>query len=589
MPTTVIPAQKHVRSAAPYNANTFAEQNGALVGRSARLRGFGFVSLVGPVLTLSPGAFLSYGLALNATQPNRLAGLVAETTSNIAIDVTGLTGGDFYVYALANSPSESTTVDFVAAASASPGGQYASIIRRVAGQYVLEDGLGADSLFAETVDVRVDSGASQFFLTPTAPGVVTITGASLPNGNTYAGNVGFTGNPLFTNGSPNYIWFNTTTLLIENSTVAFPAGTDYLRLWILTLDGSGNVTSLQDRRPWFSPMAGAGGGGGVFEGPGTFLQADLTTLGNQYPAPAWIFSQGQSLTWNATTSTLSWAGAGTMNFQAADELTYFINTVAPGSLSPIADGDYVYADLNRAGGAIVLAISPGGAPAPALNRVLVGRRTASQFLMTSGHTLNNSAAIPGAGGADFAPQGLPSDRWEALQGNPSAPTAANYFLTLADKNAMVLDDLADVSANEAAAFNAAGVAGATGANRLAVLSDITAIAGLRGAGAALFAAGPATVFTHSFSGSASFVYIDIVLSSGANSGTKLQYVLRRSTNQIYGMQAVNGAPTVNNGTVITLGVTVIGGFFIVTAHTGTTITLSRFAGVTVPAMVIGFG
>jgi len=262
MPTTAVSAQKHLRSTAPYNANSFAEQNGVLVGKSARLRGFGVVSFVpNTTLTLDPGAFISHGLALNPTEPNRTAGIIAETTVNAVLDATGfLFSSDFYVFALANTPSEGTTVDFVIAASPAPVGQNAPLLRYVAGEFILEDALGADGLEVQVQTARVDAGAEQFFLTPNVgptPRTVTISSANLPDGTLFPTDPAFPVGGL-TASATNYIFYNTGVGALQFNTTGFPSS-NALPLWEVTLNGSSYVTSKVDRRPFI----GGGSGGGT--------------------------------------------------------------------------------------------------------------------------------------------------------------------------------------------------------------------------------------------------------------------------------------------------------------------------------------
>ena len=103
-------------------------------------------------------------------------------------------------------------------------------------------------------EVLTNSGGEQFLaiVTGTGPIELTITYANLPDGTDFAGTSSFTGNPAWTNGATNYIWFNTTSGLLENDTAGFASGTDIIPLWRLTLDGGGALTSLFDSRPWFS-------------------------------------------------------------------------------------------------------------------------------------------------------------------------------------------------------------------------------------------------------------------------------------------------------------------------------------------------
>ena len=261
MPTTPVPALKHIRSDGPYNATSFVEQNKVIVGRSGRLRGYSLISInPGTDIVLGPGAFISTGLALNPSAPTRTAGIIAETTSNITLDASGLPGDDYYISALANSTSEGTTVDFVV--SSTPvvlPSQYAPIARYVAGQVILEDAIGNDGVEEQVQIARVDAGAEEFFLTPNVgpvPRTVIISSGNLPDGTLFPADVAFPVGGL-TASATNYIFYNTGVGALQFNTSGFPSS-NMLPLWEVTLDASSNVTLTVDRRPFI----GGGSGGG---------------------------------------------------------------------------------------------------------------------------------------------------------------------------------------------------------------------------------------------------------------------------------------------------------------------------------------
>lgn len=260
MASTSVNAQRHVQTQAPYNANTFAEQNKALVGLSRRLRGFGFVSITpGTDITLAPGYFMSAGLAINPSTPNRTAGIIAETTTNSTILINDV-NADFYIFALVNDTVEGAAVTFVTSNSPTPPStQHAPIARYIAGQYILEPGLGGDTLEDQVQEARVDAGAEQFFLTPNVgpvPRTVSISSGNLPDGTLFPADAAFPAGGL-TASATNYIFYNTGVGVLQFNTTGFPAA-NMLPLWEVTLDASSNVTSKVDRRPFI----GGGSGGG---------------------------------------------------------------------------------------------------------------------------------------------------------------------------------------------------------------------------------------------------------------------------------------------------------------------------------------
>lgn len=267
MGTQTAAALRHVRTLAPYNAVSFAEQNKALVGKSARLSGFGFVSInVGTDITLEPGSFISVGLALNPTDTDRIAGIIAETTANVVIPIDDV-NPDFYLFALVQTPSEGTTVDFLSANSpVPPNSQYAPIARYIAGQFILEDALSDAGLEEQVTKAREDSGADQFYLTfepNSSPLEINLTAANLSDGTEFPATSNYGGAPAFAAPGTNYVWFDPGIAAIQNNTTGFPS--DVLPLWEFVLDGSSNVTSLIDRRPFFGGGGGAGDASAIEE------------------------------------------------------------------------------------------------------------------------------------------------------------------------------------------------------------------------------------------------------------------------------------------------------------------------------------
>lgn len=110
-------------------------------------------------------------------------------------------------------------------------------------------------------EVLINSGGEQFLLVNAVNGGTPqcdITFANLPNGTDFAGQTAFTGAPSFTLGVVNYIWFTISTGLLANNTTGFPGTTDEIPLWQITLDGSGNFTSILDKRPWFAAKPASG-------------------------------------------------------------------------------------------------------------------------------------------------------------------------------------------------------------------------------------------------------------------------------------------------------------------------------------------
>jgi hypothetical protein len=147
--------QKHVPLRGVYRTNTLVELSARIIGSSSRLRGFGFVSEnVGVDVTLSPGDFISVGAALDPGKPNRIAGIIVRTESNVTIDTSGFT--DPTLWGFASDTAEATAVEFlVTEGGASPGGpsasQYAPLIFKSGGTWFQNQAIGNDSLASSGV------------------------------------------------------------------------------------------------------------------------------------------------------------------------------------------------------------------------------------------------------------------------------------------------------------------------------------------------------------------------------------------------------------------------------------------------------
>lgn len=99
--------------------------------------------------------------------------------------------------------------------------------------------------------VRIDSGADQFLAFVDGSSTLAIGPANLPSGATYAGTTGFGGSPSWTNSVVNYLSWDISGAALSNQTGSWPSS-GAIPLWEVTVDGSGNITSIADRRPQFS-------------------------------------------------------------------------------------------------------------------------------------------------------------------------------------------------------------------------------------------------------------------------------------------------------------------------------------------------
>jgi hypothetical protein len=144
-PTLISGSQKHVPLRGPYRTNTLVELSARIIGSSARLRGFSFVSDTAATVTLGPGDFISIGAILDASKPGREAGIVVRTTANTVVDITGFT--DPSVFGFATNTDEGTDVEFlVTEAAPSPTTEYAPIIFRSGGTWYQNRAIGNDEL-----------------------------------------------------------------------------------------------------------------------------------------------------------------------------------------------------------------------------------------------------------------------------------------------------------------------------------------------------------------------------------------------------------------------------------------------------------
>jgi hypothetical protein len=168
--------QKHVRLRAPYRTNTLTELSARIIGSSARLRGFDFVSEnPGVDVTLGAGDFISVGAALDLSQPARASGIIVRTTGNSVIDTSGFTDPTIWGFAADTVEPTPGQIEFlVTEAGAAPGGaasaQYAPLIFKSGGDWFPNRAIGNDSLGSTGV---LASGTGTTLADPALP--VTIT------------------------------------------------------------------------------------------------------------------------------------------------------------------------------------------------------------------------------------------------------------------------------------------------------------------------------------------------------------------------------------------------------------------------------
>lgn len=219
---------------------------------------------------------------------------------------------------------------------------------------------------------------------------------------------------------------------------------------------------IRDVRPLFNV---GGSSSSMDDGPGTYVLSSGLGLGNTILKPSWTYGESFSeVTFDSTVSggQLSWTGNIAVRFLTSSGVVS--NTIlGPGSLIGVADGDWIFFDINRSAITnIVLARQPGGPPSFNDNRQIFGQRIGNNFYLQGGQVLYDQKS------AVYTSLGIDLNRWSALQ-EANSPGPANVFATINDVP-VNLADLADVSVNQAAAF--AGMNSPSGANVIATIADV---------------------------------------------------------------------------------------------------------------------
>jgi hypothetical protein len=295
------------------------------------------------------------------------------------------------------------------------------------------------SLGISPSEVFVNAGGEQFFLVNTSntPPTVTITFGNLPDGTDFIGQTAFTGNPAFSTGATNYIWYRLSTGVLENNDTGFLVDADTIPLWRLVVDGGGAITSTFDSRPWFSGAVGSG----LTANSGVVLDGAGTNVFNTNPSAYRMYAANVGFTWDATAGTLTWQAAdgGTpddITLEITDPVsgTVIQSIAVPGSRAGITTtGDYVYFDMDRVSAFVTLSVSS-TPPAMIQDRFLFGRRISNPagggdvFIFFNNHILANSASSPSAANSQYPPILLPNNEIDGILA-ASSPSVSNPFLT----------------------------------------------------------------------------------------------------------------------------------------------------------------
>lgn len=278
-------------------------------------------------------------------------------------------------------------------------------------------------------EAMVNSGGEQFFLFGNAdtPATVDISFANLPDGTSFAGQLAFAGIPsAFTTSSTNYIFFKLSSAVLESNASGFAVDNDIIPLWTIDVDGSGVITNIFDKRPWFPRNAGA------TEGAGIFLGSDGLAINNTLPKPSWTYGDTApsptEITFDSTVGSgrLAWTDDIIIRFNSGSG---FIDNLVTGASSPldnVADGDVVYFDINRTtgGASVTLVRVAAGSFVLTADRHIFGIRQGNNFIRQGDQTLLDQVA------ATYTPLGIDLNRWQALQDATGAPTSANPFATV---------------------------------------------------------------------------------------------------------------------------------------------------------------
>jgi len=224
---------------------------------------------------------------------------------------------------------------------------------------------------------------------------------------------------------------------------------------------------IRDVRPLFNV---GGSSAAIDDGPGTYVLSSGLGLGNTMPKPSWTYGDVTpdlcEITFTASSSTLSWTQDINVRFLTVTGI--ISNTISgPDSLTGIADGDWVYFDINRSGPSTLTLVRQPGGPPPTFtdHRQIFGQRIGTHFVLQGGQILLDTKP------STYTSAGLDKNRWQALQASVGSPSLSNPFATISQLPAN-LSDLADVSIDEAAAFN--GMNSPSGSNVIATMDDVTA-------------------------------------------------------------------------------------------------------------------
>lgn len=255
-------------------------------------------------------------------------------------------------------------------------------------------------------EVLINSGGEQFFLytTSDSPATISLTFAQLPDGSSFNGYVSYAGSPAFTTSSTNYVWFRLSSSVLENNDTGFLADIDTIPLWQFDVDGSGVISNIYDRRPWFG---GSGGVGNVETG--LIENSTGTDIYNTNLTACRFSAFNFAFQWDSDNDTLSWDvydgnyPSDDLQIEVTDPDTdTVINTITSGgSISSVTAGAYVYFDVNRAGGSISLS-SSSGPPTSQQDRFILGKRVSGTgsandiFVLFSDVIVNDISDFPGS-------------------------------------------------------------------------------------------------------------------------------------------------------------------------------------------------
>lgn len=296
-------------------------------------------------------------------------------------------------------------------------------------------------------EVLVNSGGEQFFLcdSSNSPATISITWAQLPDGSQFPGSSSFAGSPAFSVSSTNYLWYRISTGNLENNTTGFSADSDIIPLWQFDVDGSGIISNIIDRRPWFgsnryTSLEGASlGSDGLIILNNDIKYANVVQQGSPSPNEGVVRWRTSAVT-SSGQDEFEILSPG-ITIQIRDALNNVLtNNVSAATIFPFVTNSVVYVDLNLTtpGATVPLQITAGtGAPTPSPGRVLLAEKISSSIVHWIPGNLDMYAADTNAL-YEILPSPLGygvgiSDGLTDPSGLRAQPPSATYpFATLAD-------------------------------------------------------------------------------------------------------------------------------------------------------------